>query len=46
MPSSLAGSALYSTPIGQKTMRLSARGKIAEAGTVYQGGKVGAVLVR
>ncbi|KAG1678811.1 hypothetical protein FOA52_012851 [Chlamydomonas sp. UWO 241] len=41
LPASLTQSALFSTPIGQKTMRLGARGKGAEAGTVYSAGKEG-----
>lgn len=42
MPDSLAQSALYATPIGQRTMRLSGRGRSSETGTVYSGTKVGA----
>ena len=40
MPSSLAQSVLFSTPIGQKSMRLGARARGCEEGTVYSTGKV------
>ncbi|GAX80456.1 hypothetical protein CEUSTIGMA_g7895.t1 [Chlamydomonas eustigma] len=39
MPSSLIQSVLFSTPIGQKSMRIGARAKGTEEGTVYSTGK-------
>lgn len=40
-PGSLAGSVLFSTPIGARSMRLGGRGRGAEEGTVYNAaGKV------
>jgi hypothetical protein len=39
-PGSLAGSVLFSTPIGQKSMRLGGRGRAADEGTVYNSPKV------
>lgn len=40
LPACLASNAMFSTPLGQRTMRLSARGKLSDQGTVYAGGKV------
>ncbi|GIL45340.1 hypothetical protein Vafri_2608 [Volvox africanus] len=39
LPACLAYNAIYSTPLSQRAMRLSARGKNNEQGTVYAGGK-------
>ncbi|GLI64252.1 hypothetical protein VaNZ11_007454, partial [Volvox africanus] len=39
LPACLAYNAIYSTPLSQRAMRLSARGKNNEQGTVYVGGK-------
>ncbi len=39
-PAALAPTALYSTPINSKMLRLQSRGRLAEAGSVYQS-KVG-----
>lgn len=43
LPDSLAQSAMFATPIGQRAMRLSGRGRSSETGTVYSGTKVGRV---
>jgi hypothetical protein len=40
-PGSLAGSVLFSTPIGQRSMRLGGRGRCADEGTIYNSPKVG-----
>ncbi|GIL78740.1 hypothetical protein Vretimale_367 [Volvox reticuliferus] len=39
LPACLAYNAIYSTPLSQRAMRLSARGKNNDQGTVYAGGK-------
>ncbi|MEW5308499.1 MAG: hypothetical protein WDW38_000454 [Sanguina aurantia] len=39
LPDSLAQSSMFATPIGQRTMRLSGRGRSSETGTVYSGTK-------
>ncbi|KXZ51419.1 hypothetical protein GPECTOR_12g381 [Gonium pectorale] len=39
LPSCLASNAMFTTPLSQRVMRLSARAKNNEQGTVYAGGK-------